>query len=43
MTFVNLSQEFRFQEALSWRRDRHTQIVQTFIETTVSMLSGATA
>jgi DNA-binding transcriptional LysR family regulator len=42
MTFVNLSQEFRFQEALSWRRDRHTQIVQTFIETTVSMLSGAT-
>jgi DNA-binding transcriptional LysR family regulator len=43
MTFVKLSQEFRFQEALSWRRDRHTQIVQTFIETTVSMLSRETA
>jgi DNA-binding transcriptional LysR family regulator len=42
-TFVNLSQDFRLQETLSWRRDRHTQIVQTFIETTVSMLSRETA
>jgi len=40
VAFKEITNDFRFEEALSWHRNRATPIVQAFVQTTVELLAS---